>query len=128
VDQAIRYAHLLSMSVWLGGLIALGSIAAGLRRSGAQPEQRRAMARGYGRVAWPAIVVAVITGFWQAERLGVDMGRPAMITKLALVVFAVALAGVHQITARRTSPALRGLVQGLILAVTLGVLAAAVAL
>jgi len=128
MDEALRFVHLLSMSVWVGGLVVLGSIAAGLRRAGAGPDQMRAMARGYGRVAWPAMVLAVITGFWQAERLDVDMGRAAMVAKLALVVAAVGLAGIHQLTARRSSPAVRGLVQGGILLLSLGILAAAVAL
>ncbi len=127
MEEALRFAHLVSMSVWVGGLVVLGSIAARLRRSGAGPEQMRAMARGYGRVAWPAMVLAVITGFWQADRLGVDMGRAALVVKLLLVFLAVALAGLHQATARRSSAAVRGVLQGVILLVSLGVVAAAVA-
>jgi len=128
LDGIIRFFHLLAASVWIGGLFVLGSIAANLRRSGAGPDQMRAMARGYGRLAWPTLVISVVTGFWQADRLATDMGSGAMLTKLLLVFVVVALAGIHQATARRSSPAVRGMLQGLILLVSLAILAAAVTL
>jgi hypothetical protein len=50
-----------------------------------------------------------------------------MSVKLALVFLAVALAGLHQLTARHTTPAMRGMLQAMILLVSLGVVGAAVA-
>ncbi len=128
LDTAIRFFHLLTAAIWIGGVIVLGSIAAGLRVAGATPELMRAMARGFGRVAWPAMTVAVVAGFWQAGRLDTDMGSAAMVSKMLLVVTVVAVAGIHQLTARRSSPAVRGALQGVILLLSLGVLAAAVAI
>jgi putative copper export protein len=128
LDGVLRFVHLLSAATWVGGLIVLGSIAAALRRAGTGPDQMRAMARAYGRVAWPAMVFAVVTGFWQAGRLDADMGDAAMVTKMLLVVATVAAAGVHQLTARLSPPAFRGAVQGLILLLSLATVAAAVAL
>jgi putative copper export protein len=128
VDEVIRFAHLVSAAVWVGGLIVLGSIAAGLRRSGAGPEQMQAMARSFGRVAWPAIVGAVAMGFWQADRLDTPFRDGAMVAKMVLVLAAVALTAIHQTTARRSTPAVRGAIQGSILLLSLGIVGAAVAL
>jgi putative copper export protein len=128
LDGAIRFVHLGAAATWIGGLIVLASIAAGLRRAGAGPEQMQAMARSFGRVAWPAMGIAVIVGLWQASRLDVEMTEGPMVAKLLLVAASIALAGIHQATARRTPPAVRGIVQGVILAAGLGILAAAVAL
>ena len=128
IDGTLRLFLLLAAGVWVGGLIVLGSVAGNLRRYGARPDQMRAMARGYGRVAWPAMVISAITGFWQTDRLAVDMGRAAMTVKLLLVVVVVALAGLHQLTARHSKPAVRGVLQAVILLLSLAVLGAAVAL
>lgn len=128
LTAALQFLHLTAAAVWVGGLVVLGSIAAGLRRAGATPDVMRAMARSYGRVAWPAMVVAVITGLWSADRLSTDLASGAGLAKLSLVAAATALAGLHQATARRSSPAVRGALQAGILAVSLGIVAAAVAL
>jgi hypothetical protein len=48
--------------------------------------------------------------------------------KLLLVGLAVAVAWLHQIVARKISPALRGALEGILLLLALGILAAAVAL
>jgi putative copper export protein len=127
IDGTIRFFHLLAAGIWVGGLFVLGSIAANLRRAGANPDLMRSMARGYGRLAWPSLVISVVTGFWQADRLGTDMGRPAVAVKLLLVLVVVILAAFHQVTARGSSPAVRGALQGAILMVSIAILALAVA-
>jgi hypothetical protein len=128
LTSVLQFIHLTAAAVWVGGLVVLGSIAAGLRRAGAAPEVMRVMARSYGRVAWSAMAGAVITGLWSAERLSTDLASGAGIAKLSLVGAATALAGIHQATARLSSPAVRGALQAAILAVSFGIVAAAVAL
>lgn len=69
------------------------------------------------------------TGIIQLVRLDVPTrGNTALAIKLLLVGVAVAVAWVHQIVARTASPALRGALEGSLLLLALGILAAAVAL
>jgi len=84
------------------------------------------MARQYGRVSWSALAVSVVTGVVQVERLGFDWGSRDLTLKLTVVFVAAGLAYVHQLTAKRTSPAVRGIIQGMILLVSIGIFGAAV--
>jgi putative copper export protein len=125
IDGVLSWTHLVAAAVWTGGLIVLGSVVASLRATGAGREALRAVARGFGRVSWPAMAVAVTTGSIQASRGGWD---GPLAVKTVLVGLVIVLAAVHQASARRTSPAVRGALQGVILVVSLAVFAAAVAL
>jgi putative copper export protein len=128
LDGVLRFIHFIAAAVWVGGLLTLGALVPIVRRNGGSTDLLRAMARQFGRVSWTAMGVAVVTGVWQVQRLGIDWGASELSLKLGLVVIVIALAAVHQFTARRTSPALRGAIQGVILLVSLGIVAAAVAL
>ena len=70
--------------------------------------------------------VSVFTGLWQVDRLDFPWGDLGW--KLTLVGLAVGLALAHQLTARRTSAAVRGILQGVILLVSIAIFGAAVAL
>jgi putative copper export protein len=129
----VRWLHLLAAAVWMGGLITLGALVPALRKAGADRSILQAAARQFGRVSWTAMGVAVVTGVIQLMRL--DLGTSMqtafgrrLFLKLALVGLAAALALGHQLTARHTSAAVRGIIQGLILLISLGIFAAAVAL
>ena len=128
LDGVLRFVHLVAAAVWVGGLLTLGALVPVVRRNGGSTDLLRAMARQFGRVSWIAMLLAVVTGVWQVQRLGIDWGASELSLKLGLVVIVIAAAAVHQFTARRTSPALRGAIQGVILLVSLGIVAAAVAL
>lgn len=128
LDGVLRFIHFIAAAVWVGGLLTLGALVPIVRRNGGSTELLRAMARQFGRVSWTAMGLAVVTGVWQVQRLGIDWAAPELSLKLGLVAVAIALAAVHQFTARRTSPALRGAIQGVILLVSLGIVAAAIAL
>ncbi|MDX1691398.1 MAG: hypothetical protein R3290_10280 [Acidimicrobiia bacterium] len=129
LSGVLLWFHLLGMAVWIGGMITVGAIVPSLRRSGASAEQLRAMARAFGRVSWVALGLLVATGVWQLALADEgELDRTAFGIKLLLVGVAASFALVHQMTARTASPAARGIVQGLILLSSLGVLAAAVAL
>jgi putative copper export protein len=128
LDGALRFVHLIAAAIWVGGLLTLGALVPVVRRNGGGTELLRAMARQFGRLSWTAMGVSVVTGVWQVERLDIDWAAAPLSRKLTLVVIAIGLAAVHQFTAKRTSPALRGAIQAVILLVSLGIIAAAVAL
>ena len=125
-DLVIRWIHLVAAAVWTGGLITLGALVVAARRAGADRAVLQAMARQFGRVSWTALVISILTGVLQVERLGFDWADGALSLKLTLVFIAAALAYGHQITAKRTSPAVRGVIQGVILLVSVAIFAAAV--
>jgi putative copper export protein len=133
LDDLVRFLHLVAASIWVGGLITLGALAMAVRRAGADRTVLQAMARQFGRLSWTAMGVAVVTGVIRLARSEVSLSSDtgyavALFIKLSLVGLAAALALIHQMTARTTSPATRGALQGLILATSLGIVGAAVAL
>ena len=85
----------------------------------------QAMARMFSRLSWSAMGVAFLTGAWMSIDL---IGEPALAVKLATVAVTAALAAYHQVAARNQSARTRGILQGLILISSLGIVAAAVAL
>lgn len=71
---------------------------------------------------------AVATGLLQVWLMHLPWAYGRLQVKIGLVGVAVVLAAVHQVTARRSSPAVRGVVQLAILGVSLAIFAAAVAM
>ena len=75
----ILWLHLVSASVWVGGLITLGALVAAVRREGVDRSVLRAMARMFGRVSWTAMGLAVATGVFgygigeMAQSIGADV-------------------------------------------------------
>lgn len=122
----IRFVHLVAAAVWTGGLLVLGALVMALRKEGAERAILQAAARQFARVSWVAMVIAVTTGLAQVYALHLPWTYQALQLKVGLVSLAVVLAAGHQLTARTTSPAARGVVQLLIMVVSLGIFAAAV--
>lgn len=121
----VRFFHLLGAMVWVGGLITLGALVPAMRKAGAERSMLQAVARQFGRVSWAGFGLAVLTGGWAV----IDyLDRPALPWKLGAVALAGGLALWHQLGAREQSPRTRGILQGLILVASLGIVAAAVAL
>ncbi len=93
----------------------------------------QAVARQFGRLSWTAMGVAVITGIIQVVQLDIasdlrnTFGR-SLFVKLLAVGLAAGLALAHQLTAKNSTPAVRGAMQGAILLASLGIFAAAVAM
>ena len=115
----LKFAHLLGAAIWTGGLITLAVLVTALRRAGADRALLQAAARRFGAASWSALGVLVVTGIWQVQELSLSWTYDRLVLKITLVVL-------HQVTARRSSPALRGALQGLILVVSIGIFAAAV--
>ena len=124
----VRWVHLVAVATWTGGLIVLAALIVALRRAGAERELLRAAARQFGKVSWTAMAIALVTGVAQVHLLGWPWTHGGLHLKLGLVAVAVVLAGWHQATATRSSPAARGIVQLLIMLVSLGIFGAAVAM
>jgi putative copper export protein len=124
----LRFVHLVAAATWTGGLIVLAALVLALRRAGAERSLLQATARQFGKVSWAAMVVALATGIAQVELYGWPWTYGRLHAKLGMVGLTVALALYHQVTAAKSSPARRGVVQVLILVASLGVFGAAVSL
>ena len=124
--EIVKWIHLLAAAVWTGGLIVLGSLVTAIRQATDDRSILQATARRFGVVSWSAMGVAVASGLW----LYLDWGLPwsNFAVKGTLVALAIGMALVHQITAKRTGPAVRGLLQLAILVVSIGIFGAAIAL
>jgi len=124
----VRYVHLLAAALWMGGLVTMWAIVSVLRKAGAERPLLRAAARRFGWISWAAIAVAIATGLGQVLLMGLPWTYWRLHMKMGLVALTALVALVHQLTAHRTSPAARGVIEGLILLLSLGIFAAAVSL
>ena len=119
MTRTLLFFHLIGAAVWLGGLITVGALVPALRGAGADRPQLQAMARQFGRVSWAAMAISIVSGTWLV--FDTDRAWDDLSLKLGLVVVAMALAVVHQVTAKRSTAAQRGAVQGLILLMSLAI-------
>lgn len=58
------FVHVLAAVLWVGGQLVLAGLMPAVRTLG--PEAPRTIARQFGRVSWPALVVVTFTGIWNA--------------------------------------------------------------
>lgn len=104
------FLHVLAAAVWVGGQIVLAGLVPAIRKS--YPEATKVAAQAYGRVAWPAFVVVVVTGLWNlAETPVTDTGTDYQVTlfvKIMLAVVSGAAAAVHQASRSKVALALGG--------------------
>lgn len=124
----LKWVHLLGAAVWTGGLITLAALVPALRSAGADRPLLQAAARRFGTLSWSALTLIVITGIWQVQEISLRWSYGRLVFKLVLVGVVAGLALLHQLTARRMSAAGRGAIQGVILALSIGIFAAAVRL
>lgn len=127
IDDLRTILHLLGVAVWVGGQILMLGLLPVLRKLGADAPKQAAA--GFGRVAWPAFGLVIVTGIW--NMLSVDMASVstgyniAFGLKLLLVMITGFAAFVHQRTA---TPALKGITGALGLIASLAALAVGVAM
>lgn len=124
----VHWLHLLAAATWMGGLIVLAATIVALRKAGADRPMLQAVARQFARVSWTAMGIAVATGLARVPMAGRPWIDGTLHLKMTLVFIAIVLAAVHQFTAKRTTPAQRGMIQGLILLVSLAIYGVAVML
>jgi uncharacterized membrane protein len=92
------FVHLLAVSIWVGGFVAIG-VASSIARRQLGPAERvaffRALGRRYGVVGGAALAVALATGAALLADRGWDGGAWAA-TAIAVALLAVTAAGVSQ--------------------------------
>lgn len=124
--ELVKWVHLVAAAVWTGGLIVLAVIVTAIRGATDDIEVLRAAARRFSVVSWIAFGTALITGIRMYTELRLpweDFGVKGM-----LIAIAGGLALLHQFTAKRTSPAVRGIIQLMILIASIGIFGAAATL
>jgi uncharacterized membrane protein len=90
------FLHVLAATVWVGGQLTLAALVPVLRRAGA--DVPRMAAQQFGRLAWAAFAVLLVTGLWNmAEYDDTDTSgyRATMTVKLVLVALSGIAAVVH---------------------------------
>ena len=110
-------------------MVTVAALVPVLRKAGVERPVIQAAARRFGALAWTALSVSAVTGVVQLSRLDIAVrGNTVLMVKLALIGLSIGLTVVHQEVAREVSPALRGLMEGTLLLLGLGILYAAVSL
>ena len=124
--EIVKSIHLVSAAVWTGGLLVLAFSVIAIRKTTDDAEVLRSVARMFAKVSWVAMGVAVVSGVWLYSFWNLQASDLSV--KWALVGLSIALALGHQVTARRTHPAIRGIMQLAIIVLALGIFVAAVQL
>jgi putative copper export protein len=124
VDGVRLFLHVLAATIWVGGQITLGALVPVLGGAGA--DVPRLAARAFGRIAWGAFAVLVITGIWNIAAAGDTNSDGYQVTlglKLGVVVLSGLSAYAHQRAKSRVVLAAGGAAAALfsVLAVFLGV-------
>jgi uncharacterized membrane protein len=124
--ELLKWVHLLAAAVWTGGMIVLAFLVIAIRKTTSDIEVLRSMARTFAWVSWAAMAAAVITGIINYTSLALPWSRFSL--KGTLIILSIALALWHQLTAKRSSPAVRGIGQAMILILAVAIFGAAVVL
>lgn len=90
-DEVRLFLHVLAATIWVGGQITLGALVPVLRAAGA--DVPRAAARRFGRIAWTAFAVLVVTGIWNIAAAS-DTNKNGYQATLGLKMAFVAASGV----------------------------------
>jgi putative copper export protein len=63
LDSVRVFLHVLAAGIWVGGQVVVAGVVPALRKSSGT-EGTKTLANGFARVAWPAFVLALVTGIW----------------------------------------------------------------
>jgi len=100
------FLHITAATIWVGGQLVLAALVPSLR--GASPQAPAIAARAFARIAWPAVVVLIATGAWNAWAVQDEL-HDSYAVLFASKLVAVALSGLTAwLHARATTPAARG--------------------
>jgi putative copper export protein len=91
LDSLRSFLHILAVAVWVGGQIVLGGLVPRVRKS--NPEALKTIANAFGRVAWPAFGLAVVTGMWTILDIDVSAMDSSYHVTLGVKIVVVMLAG-----------------------------------
>lgn len=101
LDGLVLAVHLVGASVWVGGSLLLGVVAAaiGASRDPARAALVAEVGRRLARVMWPALAIAVLTGFynltWFLPPGATLASQPVLAAKFVTVGVVIAAAGLH---------------------------------
>ncbi len=117
--------HILAATIWVGGQLTLAGLVPTLR--GAGEGVAAAAAKTFGRMAWPAYAVLILTGLWNYATFNMNQvttpWKIVVAIKIVVALFAGLAAYLHQKAKRPKQIAFWGSVSGLsaVSALTLGV-------
>jgi putative copper export protein len=124
--EIVKVIHLVAAAVWTGGLLVLAFSVTAIRSATDDTAVLRSVARMFARVSWIAMGVAVVSGVWLYSFWSLEASDLSV--KWTLIGLSIAIALGHQLTARRTSAAIRGIMQLVIMVLAIGIFIAAVQL
>jgi len=109
--ESIRlFLHVAAASVWVGGQIVVGGIVPAVRR--ASPSTTKVIAQAFGRVAWPAFGITVLTGMWSLMAIDISNTsssyQATVLLKIAFAVAAGMFAAIHQFGKTKVALAVGG--------------------
>ncbi len=102
--------HVIAASVWVGGQLVLAGLVPTIRELGTDAPAR--VARAFGRIAWPALGLTVLTGLWNVMAIPMnDLPHPWVELHVLAVLLSAAGAFAHtqatRVGARTTNDAIR---------------------
>jgi putative copper export protein len=109
LDAVRLFLHVLAAALWVGGQFTLAALLPVLRAAGA--DVPKAAARQFGRVAWAAFAVLIVTGIWNIAAANDTNQRGYQATlgiKMALVALSGLAAWWHQRSRSRVALAVGG--------------------
>jgi len=109
IDSLRIYLHILAVTVWVGGQFVLAGIVPSLRREA--PNALPVVAKGFAKVAWPAMILIVFTGAWGLGTIDVTQQSSSyMVTfslKMLMVGIAILFAGFLVASTATQSPTVK---------------------
>jgi copper resistance protein D len=69
----VRFAHILGVTVWLGGMVVIGAVVVPLARSTGEPALVARAARRFGVLGGAAWLLILVTGFGLIEQRGLSI-------------------------------------------------------
>ena len=110
IDSLRIYLHILAVTVWVGGQFVLAGIVPSLRRE--TPNALPVVAKGFAKVAWPAMILIVFTGAWGLGTIDVTQQSSSyMVTfslKMLMVGIAIIATVIHSAGTSKLAKALGG--------------------
>ena len=76
LDTIRIFIHILSVTVWVGGQIAMMAIMPILKEAGVEGLGAK-VAQGFSNIAFPALAVAIFSGIWNI--VSIDMANATMV-------------------------------------------------
>lgn len=89
------FLHVVAASIWVGGQFVMAGLVPTARR--VAPDAVKALAQAFGRVAWPAFVVVVLTGVWNLMAVDVIDAPGEYVGTLMVKILVAVLSGVFAV-------------------------------